>query len=88
MKVVFDREAWQQYLHWQRSDPVILAKLNLFIEECSRTPFRGLGRPEPLKNDLKGWWSRRLTQEDRLIYRVTGTAPNQTLEIIQCRFHY
>lgn len=88
MKVVFDREAWQQYLHWQQSNSAVLAKLNGFIEDCSRTPFRGLGRPEPLKNDLKGWWSRRLTQEDRLIYRVTGTPPNQILEIIQGRFHY
>lgn len=88
MKVRFDREAWQQYLHWQRSDAVTSAKLIAFIDECCRSPFRGLGRPEPLKNDLKGWWSRRLTQEDRLIYRVTGTAPDQALEVIQCRYHY
>ena len=88
MRIAFDRDAWQQYLHWQQSDPVVAAKLNGFIEECQRRPFHGLGRPEPLKNDLKGWWSRRLTQEDRLVYRVTGAAPGQTLEIIQCRYYY
>jgi len=88
VRISFSDNGWEGYLHWQAGDPVELPKLNRVIEECRRTPFRGLGRPEPLKNQLRGWWSRRLTQEDRLIYRVTGTAPDQTLEIIQCRFHY
>lgn len=88
MKVSFSDNGWEGYLHWQAGSPADLSRLNRLIEECRRSPFKGLGRPELLKNDLKGWWSRRLTQEDRLIYRVTGTAPDQTLEIIQCRFHY
>jgi toxin YoeB len=61
---------------------------NELIKECQRTPFKGTGKPEPLKGDLKGWWSRRITLEDRLVYRVTGSAPHQQLEIAQCRFHY
>ena len=88
MKIVFDGKAWQRYLHWQASDAKVLAKLNGFIEECSRTPFHGRGKPEALENELEGWWSRRLTDEDRLVYRVTGKAPDQALEIIQCRYHY
>jgi toxin YoeB len=64
-----------------------LERLNALIRECQRQPFAGIGKPEPLRGDLKGWWSRRITVEDRLIYRVTGKAPNQQLEIAQCRFH-
>ena len=88
MKVSFSNDGWRGYLHWQSGSQIELIRLNRIIEECRRNPFKGVGRPEPLKNDLKGWWSRRLTAEDRLIYRITGTAPHQTLEIIQCRYHY
>lgn len=87
MKIVFSARSWEQYLHWQ-NEPETLARLNGLIQECTRTPFTGTGKPEPLRGDLKGWWSRRITLGDRLVYRVTGTPPNQVLEIAQCRFHY
>jgi toxin YoeB len=66
----------------------VLDRLNTLIRECRRTPFQGIGKPEPLKGDLKGWWSRRITVEDRLVDRVTGSADAQQLEIAQCRRHY
>ena len=88
MKVVFSDEGWEEYLHWSSSNPKLLARLNSLIEQCRREPFKGAGKPEPLKGELRGWWSRRLTQEDRLVYRVSGTHPHQALEIIQCRSHY
>lgn len=87
MKLVFASGAWEDTLHWQASAPNTLQRVNELIKECQRTPFTGTGKPEPLKGDLKGWWSRRITLEDRLVYRVTGSAPNQQLEIAQCRFH-
>lgn len=88
MKLVFSNLAWDQYLHWVATDPKISAKLNGLLNECRRTPFKGRGKPEPLKGDLAGWWSRRLTAEDRLVYRLVGRPPEQALEIAQCRFHY
>lgn len=88
MKLVFSDDAWDQYNHWVNADPKVLAKLNALINECRRSPFKGKGKPEPLKGDLAGWWSRRLTQDDRLVYRVSGKTPDQQLEIAQCRFHY
>lgn len=66
----------------------MLERLNGLIKECRRTPFKGTGKSEPLKGDLKGWWSRRITLEDRLVYRVTGKGTGQQLEIAQCRYHY
>lgn len=88
MKLVFAERAWEDYLHWQANDPNILGRLNGLIKECRRTPFTGTGKPEPLKGDLKGHWSRRITLEDRLVYRVSGTGDEQRLEIVQCRLHY
>lgn len=88
MRLVFASTAWEDYLHWQSNDPNVLRRLNDLIKECQRTPFTGTGKPEPLKGDLKGWWSRRITLEDRLVYRVIGTGNAQSLEIAQCRFHY
>jgi toxin YoeB len=88
VKLVFAEHAWDDYLHWQRSDPNTFERLNGLIRECLRTPFKGTGKPEPLKGDLKGWWSRRITLEDRLVYRVTGSGMDQELQIAQCRFHY
>jgi toxin YoeB len=66
----------------------MLARVNDLINDCRRSPFKGLGKPEPLRGDLQGWWSRRINTEDRLVYRVTGKPPDQALEIAQCRFHY
>jgi toxin YoeB len=88
LKLVFADNAWEDYLHWQQADEKILIRLNDLIKECQRTPFKGTGKPEPLKGSLAGWWSRRITKEDRLVYRVTGKGSDQQLEIAQCRFHY
>ena len=84
MRLVFSAAAWDDYLHWQANDPKLLARLNGLIKECARTPFQGAGKPEPLRGALSGWWSRRLTQEHRLVYRVEG----DDLLIAQCRYHY
>jgi toxin YoeB len=84
----FSTRGWDDYLALLESDPKALRKLNALIEECKRHPFRGTGKPEPLKNNLKGFWSRRITQEHRLVYRLSGSGENQILEIAQCRFHY
>lgn len=84
MKLVFHEQAWEDYLHWQATDPKVLARLNGLIKECTRTPFNGTGKPEPLRGPLSGWWSRRITQEHRLVYRPSEGG----LLIAQCRFHY
>ena len=88
MKIVFADQAWEDYQYWLASDRKVLKRLNSLISECRRTPFEGTGKPEPLKGDFKGWWSRRLTEKDRLVYRVEGKSGDQRLEIAQCRFHY
>lgn len=88
MKLVFSDQAWEDYLHWQANDPKTLQRLNGLIEECRRSPFVGTGKPEALKGDLQGWWSRRLNRDDRLVYRVEGKGADQRLEVAQCRFHY
>lgn len=84
MTITFTSKAWEQYLSWQAEDPKVVKKINTLIRECARTPFAGSAKPEPLRGDLKGWWSRRITQEHRLVYRVT----ERGLEIAQCRYHY
>lgn len=88
MKVAFDPEAWGEYVAWQAEDAKVLEKLNGLIEECRRDPFRGTGKPEPLRKNLTGWWSRRITQEHRLVYRVRGSGEAQVLEVLSCRYHY
>ncbi len=84
MKLVFHEQAWEDYIHWQATDAKTLARLNSLIRECCRTPFAGTGKPEPLRGPLSGWWSRRLTLEHRLVYRVA----DDRLLIAQCRYHY
>ncbi len=88
MKLLWTTHAWDDYLYWQETDPKTLRIINDLIKDAERNPFKGLGKPEPLKHALKGWWSRRITGEHRLVYRVTGTAEVQQLEIAQCRYHY
>jgi toxin YoeB len=88
VKLVFSEQAWEDYLHWQAVEPNTLERVNALIRECLRTPFRGMGKPEPLRGDLKGWWSRRITLEDRLVYRMAGSGDDQRLEVAQCRYHY
>lgn len=84
MKIVFLSNAWDDYLYWQKYDKKMATKVNELVKQCQRTPFDGIGKPEALKNDLSGWWSRRITQEHRLVYRVE----NDMLYIAQCRKHY
>lgn len=84
MRLVFHERAWEDYLYWQASDPKLLARLTALIRESCRTPFAGTGKPEPLRGNLAGWWSRRLTLEHRLVYRPQG----DDLLIAQCRYHY
>ncbi|MBP0617316.1 Txe/YoeB family addiction module toxin [Jiella mangrovi] len=88
MKLVWAEQAWSDYLHFQATDETIRNRINALIKEAKRTPFRGMGKPEPLKGDLKGWWSRRITGDHRLVYRVVGKADDQRLEIAACRYHY
>jgi toxin YoeB len=88
VRLVFAAGAWDDYLCWQQSHPQTLRRINELIKECSRSPFQGTGKPEPLRGDLKGWWSRRITLADRLFYRVTGAGVQRQLEIAQCRYHY
>ena len=84
MKLLFSERAWEDYLHWQAQDEKILERLNTLIRETSRTPFLGIGKPEPLRGILSGWWSRRITLEHRLVYRVQ----DEVVEIAQCRYNY
>ncbi len=89
MRVHFSHAGWNDYLHFATANADIHRRLNALIEDIRRTPFAGLGKPEPLKGDLSGWWSRRVTGQHRLIYRVQGAkGEDQRIEIIQCRFHY
>lgn len=90
MKLVFSDQAWEDYLHWQgHSDGgKTLARVNELIKVTSRNFFKGTGKPEPLKGEFSGWWSRRITDEHRMVYRVTGTGDGQRLEIAQLRYHY
>jgi toxin YoeB len=88
VKLVWADQAWEDYLHWRQTAPNTFQRVNDLVNECRRSPFKGTGKPEPLKGDLKGWWSRRITDKDRLVYRVGGKGAEQTLEIAQCRLHY
>ena len=88
MKLVWSRHAWEDYVYWQEADRKALARINGLIRECQRTPFQGSGKPEPLKGELKGFWSRRITREHRLVYRVSGEGEDQSLQIAACRLHY
>jgi len=88
VKLVFADRAWEDYLYWVETDRQTLDRINLLIRDCMRDPFRGLGKPEPLRAALQGWWSRRINTSDRLVYRVSGRGPDQALEIAQCRLHY
>ncbi|WP_447635865.1 Txe/YoeB family addiction module toxin [Flavobacterium microcysteis] len=85
----FTTEGWEDFEHWMDNDPEISNKIRVLLKNIKQDPFKGLGKPEPLKYDLKGYWSRRITGEDRLVYKVSGTkGVDQRCIIIQCRFHY
>ena len=88
MKIAFDQDAWDDFLHLQRKEPKSASKLIDLINECTRNPFKGTGKPEPLRENWSGWWSRRINGEHRLVYRVIEKGDEQRLEIAQCRYHY
>jgi toxin YoeB len=88
LRLIFSATAWEEYLSWQENDSAVLDRVNDLIKDTVRSPFSGIGKPEPLVGSLRGWWSRRITREHRLVYRVTGTGAEQALEIASCRFHY
>jgi len=84
MTYVFSEHAWEDYLYWQKTDKKIVRRINKLIKEISRNPFQGTAKPEPLKYALSGYWSRRITEADRIVYKVEGTS----LYIAQLRYHY
>jgi toxin YoeB len=84
VKLVFSELAWEDYLYWQKQDRKLMERINKLIEATAREPFTGIGKPEPLKHAFAGFWSRRINDEHRMVYRVTG----DRLEIAQLRFHY
>lgn len=84
MKLIFAENAWEDYLYWQRTDTKTLRRINKLISDIQRTPFEGIGKPEPLKHNLAGYWSRRINEEHRLVYTVKSDA----ILIAQLRYHY
>ncbi len=84
MKFVFVEESWEDYLYWQKTDKKMLLKINALLKDISRTPFSGIGKPEALKHKYRGFWSRRIDQEHRLIYKIH----EDEIQIVKCRFHY
>lgn len=84
MKYLFSEQAWEDYQYWLATDRKLLKRINTLIRETSRDPFQGIGKPEPLRHHLKGYWSRRINEEHRMVYRVA----DDTLMIAQLRYHY
>ena len=84
MNLVFMSTGWDDYLYWQKTDKKMLKRINELIKQCTRTPFEGIGKPEPLVGNLSGWWSRRIDHEHRLVYRHD----NDSIYVLQCRKHY
>lgn len=84
MKLQFSENAWEDYLYWQRTDKSILKRINVLIKDILRSPFEGIGKPEPLKHAFAGFWSRRINDEHRMVYRVEG----EVMFIAQLRYHY
>ncbi len=84
MRITFSKNSWEDYISWQKEDKKILKKINQLIKEIQRTPYQGLGNPEPLKYELTGFWSRRIDREHRLVYQVF----EHELLIYSCKYHY
>lgn len=83
-KIVFTEQAWQDYLYWQGQDKKTLKRINQLLQDISRNGNAGMGKPEPLKHNFAGYWSRRIDEVNRLVYRIT----DGTIEVLQCRGHY
>ena len=89
MNIEFTSHAWEEFQYWMETDEEIVERINSLIKSIRQTPFQGIGKPEPLKYDLKGFWSRRITDEHRLVYQITGQkGKDQKCSILQCKFHY
>jgi toxin YoeB len=84
VKLIFAGKAWEDYLYWQRTDKKILNRINTLIKDIKRSPFDGIGKPEPLKHALAGYWSRRINDEHRIVYKVT----DNSILLAQLRYHY
>ena len=84
MEIVWQENAWEDYLYWQMNDKQKLKRINELIKDCQRNKFEGIGKPEPLKGNLSGMWSRRIDNEHRLVYKIQ----DNRLHVVQCRFHY
>ena len=84
MRIIFSEQAWEEYLYWQRTDRKVVQRINSLIRDIQRTPFEGVGKPEPLRHVLAGYWSRRITDEHRLVYKVEC----DSILIAQVRYHY
>lgn len=84
MKLIWSSISWDDYLYWQKTDKKVLKRINTLIKSSWRTPYEGIGKPEALKGDLQGYWSRRITSEHRLVYKYE----NDSLMIAACRYHY
>jgi toxin YoeB len=84
----FTAAAWEDYRYWQKQDRAMVERINSLLTDTMRDPFRGIGKPEPLRGDFSGWWSRRITTEHRLVYRCKGTGDDRRIEVAQCRDHY
>jgi len=84
VNLVFTENGWDDYLYWQKQDAKKVERINELLKDISRQPYKGIGKPEPLRGNLSGWWSRRIDTEHRLVYRVEA---NQLI-VLQCRYHY
>jgi len=84
MKLIFSDAAWEDYLYWQKQDKRMVERINKLIKETQREPFAGVGKPEPLKHALAGYWSRRITEEHRMVYKIDG----DSMLLAQLRYHY
>lgn len=88
MNITFTPKGWEDFSYWLQTDIEVASKVVSLIKEITRDPFKGVGKPEPLRGNLAGFWSRRITGEHRIVYTVSGKSPNQMVTIVQVRFHY
>ena len=89
MDIVFTKNAWEDFEYWIENDPELVIKIKELLKSIRQNPFTGIGKPEPLKYDLKGFWSRRISSEHRLVYKISGVkGVDQKCFVLQCRFHY
>lgn len=84
MKLIFSEQAWEDYLYWQKTDRKLLERINALVKDVSRSPFEGIGKPEPLRNALSGYWSRRINDEHRMVYKLV----DDSMLVAQLRYHY